>query len=66
MQSTLKHLECCSCNHALTVASIKSTCGSGEGVLSSSGLNVGAVKPGQGISKTRAQQDSSMTYISQT
>lgn len=52
-----------SCSHALTVASFKSTCGSVEGEISPSGVNVGAGEHGPGTSETKTQQESSMTCI---
>lgn len=52
-----------SCYYALTVASFKSTGGCVEGEISVSGISVGAVIQGPAISKTKAQQQSSMTCI---
>lgn len=46
------------------MASFKSGSVSGEGELSSSGIAVGAVKPESVKSKTRMQQESSMSDIS--
>lgn len=60
-------MTCSSPAHALTLASLKSSCGSVDGEPLPAGGAVGAVKHRPGRSKTKTQtQGSSMTCISQT
>lgn len=65
---TKRNITCSRRVNALTVASLKSNCGSVDGeILAAAGGTVGAVKHRPGRSKTKTQtQDSSMTCISQT
>lgn len=64
---TKRNITCSSPAHSLTVASLKSSCGSVDGELLPVGVTVGAVKHRPGRSETKTQmQGSSMTCISQT